>query len=94
MPRLWDQVREAVENERYVVSAHADLRLRERRIEMWQVEAAMSEAKLLLERPNDLPHPAVEVEILLPHGTPVKAVWSWLTPLDAAKLVTVHDYNT
>ncbi|MEM6554112.1 MAG: DUF4258 domain-containing protein [Planctomycetota bacterium] len=74
-------------------TAHADLRLRERQIETWQVEAAVAEAELIRERPDDRPLPAVEMRLLLPDGTPCKAVWSWLPASRTAKLVTVHFFD-
>lgn len=93
MPQLFDDIQNAVLQGRFVVGVHADLRLRERRIETWQVESAMIHAKLIVDRPLDIPNPAVEVELLLPDGTPIKAVWSWLSGAAAAKLVTVHFFD-
>ena len=93
MPSLFDQIKQAIESGRYVVGIHADLRLRERQIEMWQVEAAMADGKLIRERPNSEPNPSVETEILLPDGTSAKVIWSWLIRAQAAKLVSVHFYD-
>ncbi len=49
--------------------------------------------KLLLERPNDKPNPAIEVQERLPDGTEFKAVWSYLKRSGVAKLVTVHFFD-
>ncbi len=66
---------------------------RDRGIALWQVIAGIPEAQLLIERPRSLPHPVAEYELILPDGTPVKAVWSYIAPLDVAKLVTVHFFD-
>ena len=56
----------------------------------WQVVFAMRDGDLMLERPDALPNPAVEVRETLPDGAKVKAVWSYLRQSGVAKLVTVH----
>ena len=88
-----DHLRGLIEGERYLVGVHASERLEERGILEWQIIAAVEDAALLLERPSDLPNPAVEVIIELPDGTEVKAVWSHLASTDLAKLVTVHFFD-
>lgn len=90
MADLLAQVRDAVAAGRYVISNHADDRLRERRIPAWQVEAGVGDAELVQARPDATPNPVVEVEQILADGTPIKAVWSILPYNHAAKLVTVH----
>jgi hypothetical protein len=90
---LWDRIRGAVAEGRWVIGNHADDRLRERKVPAWQVEAGVADAKLLRERPDEQPNPAVEVEQVLADGTPIKAVWSWLRYNRAAKLVTVHFFD-
>jgi uncharacterized protein DUF4258 len=75
-----------------VVGLHASERLEERGVLEWQVVDGLESAALLAERPNDKPHPAIEVEQVLPDGTALKAVWS-LISADIAKLVTVHFFN-
>jgi hypothetical protein len=72
---------------------HAGNQLDERGIPDWQVVAGLAEGVLLRERPHGKPNPCVEVEQLLPDGTPVKAVWSWLPRHQVAKLVTVHYFD-
>jgi hypothetical protein len=90
MGQLFQDIKRVVREERYVVSSHADQRLRERRIERWQVIAGLEDGKLLAEHPRSTPLPSIEVEQLLADGTAVKAVWGYVAILDAAKLVTVH----
>lgn len=93
MGELFDRIRLAVEEDRVVIGNHADNRLRERRIPVWQVVAGIHEAHLIAERLQSKPNPSIEVEQLLPDGTAVKAVWSWLRYNEHAKLVTVHYYD-
>ena len=90
MGQLFDDIKRAVRAERYVISDHADERLRERKIELWQIISGLESGKLLQERPRSTPLPTAEVEQLLADGTAVKAVRAHVEPLDAAKLVTVH----
>jgi hypothetical protein len=90
MGAVFDRIRAAVAENRYVIGAHAGNQLDERGIANWQIPASLAEGRLLLERPRSRPNPIVEVEQLLPDGIAVKAVWSWLPYHDAAKLVTVH----
>lgn len=93
MARLFERIRQAVAEERYVIGIHADERLRERRIPAWQITGGLADAKLILERPKDKPHPSIEVEQMLADGTAVKVIWSWLGTDNAAKLVTVHFFD-
>ena len=74
MPQLFDHIRQAVEAERFIVSNHADDRLRERMIELWQISSGLDDARLFSERPKDTPNPSIEIEQTLADGTPVKAV--------------------
>jgi hypothetical protein len=90
---LADTIRKAVHDERYVFGAHADQRMRERRILGWQVLASLEVARVIAERSDAIPNPAVEFAQLLPDGTPFKAVWSWIESADIAKLVTVHFFD-
>ncbi|HKQ49028.1 MAG TPA: hypothetical protein VJZ71_13240 [Phycisphaerae bacterium] len=93
MGKLFDQIREAVEEGRYLIGVHAGNQLDERGIPDWQVVAGLDEGVLRIERPSAQPNPVVEVEELLPDGTTVNAVWSWLPHHRAAKLVTVHYFD-
>jgi hypothetical protein len=91
--RLADNIRQAVREERYVFGAHADQRLRERGIVGWQVAAGMDTGTLILERPDAIPNPAAEFDLILADGTPIKAVWAWIAVDRTTKLVTVHFYD-
>lgn len=93
MPSLFEQIREAVADERVVVSRHAAHRLRDRNLMAWQVVTGITEGTLRRTRPNDKPNPVVEVTQTLPDGTPVLAVWSWISQHRTAKLVTVHYFD-
>ena len=90
MPKLFNEIRTAVAQRRYLIGVHAGSQLDERGIPDWQVVGGLAEGVLLRERPQDKPNPAVEVQQVLPDGTPVKAIWSWLPQQEWAKLVTVH----
>ena len=90
MGQLADNIRKAVRDNRYVIGDHADERLKERRIMDWQVIAGLEDARLLTEREDSLPNPTAEFEASLADGTPIKAVWAWISRLRMAKLVTVH----
>jgi hypothetical protein len=52
-----------------------------------------ADGELIVERPEALPNPAVEVRETLPHGTGFKTVWSYLRQSGVAKLVTVHFFD-
>jgi hypothetical protein len=90
MGQLWNTIRQLVAEEKYIVGQHASERLEERGIMEWQVVGGLEEGALIAERPEAMPHPAVEVRESLPDGTEFKAVWSYLIQSGVAKLVTVH----
>jgi hypothetical protein len=90
MTRLLNKIRQAVGDDRIIISNHADDRLRERKIELWQVVSGVEHAILMKERPCARPLPVVEVRQLLADGTPVTVVWGWAEAQRIAKLVTVH----
>ena len=90
MPSFADNIRQAVREGRYVIGDHADLRLTTRGIMDWQVVEGLESSRLLLERDDGIPHPVAEFEQLLADGTPIKAVWAWISHKQIAKLVTVH----
>jgi hypothetical protein len=85
--------RHLVAAEKYVIGQHASERLEERGIMEWQVVAGLDDGILLVERPDAIPNPAVEVCESLPDGTEFKAVWSYLQHSGVAKLVTVHFFD-
>lgn len=89
MGALFDKIRVAVENDRFVVGWHADQRCEERGVTPWQLAVDLAEARLLRERPASRPNPSVVVAELLPDGTEARVVWSWLEVTERAKLITV-----
>jgi len=93
MGQLFNTIRQLVAEDKYIVSQHASERLEERGIMEWQVVVGLEDARLMTERPNASPNPAVVVRELLPDGTDVKAVWAHLRQSGVAKLVTVHFFD-
>ena len=91
--RIYDQIRALVDQGNYVVGGHAAERLEERGILEWQAVVGIEEGVLLVERPDAVPNPVVEVRETLPDGTEFKAVWSLLGQSGVAKLVTVHFFD-
>jgi hypothetical protein len=90
---LFETIRRLVATGRYVIGQHASERLDERGILEWQVVDGIESGRLLSERPDALPNPAVEVEEILADGSRVKAVWSHIVRANLAKLVTVHFFD-
>ncbi len=74
MGQLFNTIRQLVADERYVVGIHASERLEERGIMEWQAVAGLADGKLLDERPDAEPNPAIEVREWLPDGTDFKAI--------------------
>lgn len=93
MGRLFNTIRQLVNADKYLVGLHAAERLESRGIMEWQVVAALADGKLILERPDAKPNPAVEVRERLPDGIEFKAVWCHLRDSGVAKLVTVHFFD-
>ena len=93
MAVLFDTIRQLVVSGRYVIGQHASERLEERGVLEWQVVDGIEEGSLIVERPNASPNPAVEVRQWLADGTEIKAVWSLLSAVNVAKLVTVHYFD-
>lgn len=93
MGKLFDTIRELVDEGRYLIGQHAAERLEERGFMEWQAVTGLADAELIVERPDARPNPAVEVRETLPDGTEFKAVWSYLRQSNAAKLVTVHFFD-
>jgi hypothetical protein len=90
---LADKIRKAVRDEQYVFGAHADQRLRERRIVGWQVVEGLDTASLIREREDATPNSSAEFDQILPDGTSFKAIWSWIEEDEVAKLVMMHFYD-
>jgi len=57
MGRLFEQIRAAVENDRFFVAWHADERWEERGITAWHLVAGLAEAELVRERPQEQTKP-------------------------------------
>jgi hypothetical protein len=91
--RLRERIENAVLLDRLYVSFHARQRLRQRAVTLWQITSGLPEGKLLAERTDAKPHPAIEVEQFLADGVRVKAVWSYDSQEDEARLVTVHFFD-
>jgi hypothetical protein len=90
MGALYDKIREAIADDRFVIGWHADERTEERAITGWQIIDGIDNARLLRERPASKPNPSVVLEQILADGTTVEVVWSWLERSRRAKLVTVY----
>jgi hypothetical protein len=93
MGQLFETIRRLVSEERYLVGEHASERLEERGILEWQAVEGLDDGDLMVERPDAVPNPAIEVRETLPDGTEFKAVWSLLRRSGVAKLVTVHFFD-
>lgn len=59
MGKLFDRIREAVRQNRFLVSWHADERVEEREVAVWQLVAGLEDAQLERERPASKPHPPI-----------------------------------
>jgi hypothetical protein len=93
MGELYRRIRHLVREEKYIVGLHASERLVERGFLEWQVVAALDDGELIQESPHAEPNPTIEVRELLPDGTDLKAVWSYLKKSEVAKPVTVHFFD-
>jgi hypothetical protein len=93
MPQLFQIIQELIANGQYIIGQHASERMEERDIMEWQVVDGFRDCVLLVERAHDKPFASIEVEELLPDGTEVKVVWSYLPNSNIAKLVTVHYFD-
>ena len=65
MGKLLSAIREAVDQNRYLVSWHADERCEERGITAWQLVAGLADGELVQERPTSRPNPAVVLRQIL-----------------------------
>jgi len=90
MGRLFEQIKQAVREDRFLVGWHADERCEERGATDWQVVSGLDDAELVRERPRSKPNPSVVVRQVLPGGYEIEAIWSWLAHTGEAKLVTVY----
>lgn len=85
---LWREIRGRLKQDLFRVSLHAQERLAERRVELWQILDGVEDAEVLEERPASRPHPSVVVRQILADGTEVRVVWSFSARLKDAALVT------
>jgi hypothetical protein len=90
MGRLFNNIRSAVQEDRFLVSWHADEQCEERAVSVWQIVAGFQDAQLVRERPRSKPNPSVVTRQTLADGTEVEVIWSWLSGTRQAKLVTVY----
>ncbi|HVC96999.1 MAG TPA: DUF4258 domain-containing protein [Pirellulales bacterium] len=90
MGAIFDKIRKAVAEDRFIVSWHADERCEEREVTDWQLVAGLQDAELIRERPASKPNPSVVVRQVLEDGSEVQVIWSWLASSRRAKLVTVY----
>ncbi|HEX8322728.1 MAG TPA: DUF4258 domain-containing protein [Tepidisphaeraceae bacterium] len=90
MSRLWQAIRDAIVEERYLISFHADERCEERGMSSWQLAAEVEAAELWRERPSSQPHASVILRQALASGEAVFAIWAWLPIESKALLVTVY----
>ena len=90
---LVNTIRRAVSEGRYIATEHAEERLEERGIPLWQLEVGLSEGTVTAVRPLDEPNPSIEVEQELADGTKINVVWSYAIAADEARLVTAHFFD-
>lgn len=90
MGSLYRKIQDAIRNDRYLISWHADERCEERGITDWQIVAGFADAELVRERPRSKPNPSVIVRQELADGTEVEAIWAYLAESGRAMLVTVY----
>ena len=93
MSALFEKIKRLVREDKFLIGLHASERMLERNTIEWQVVAELEQGELLDDNLDALPNPLVEVKEMLPDGTEFKAVWSYLSHSDVAKLVTVHFFD-
>lgn len=93
MGKLYENIRKAVSEDRFVVSLHADERCEERGVTAWQLVSGLDTSVLIRERPGSQPNPSIIVRTELVDGTEVEVIWSWLETTQKAQLVTVYFGN-
>lgn len=90
MAEIFNRIRDAVRDDRFLVSWHADERCEERNVAVWQVIAGLEDARLKQERAASEPNPSVVVVQDLVGGDEVEVVWAWLPDSGRAMLATVY----
>ena len=88
--KYYERICQAVREDRFVVSFHADERCEERAVSPWQLVAGLEDSVLVRERPRSKPNPSVIVRTPLADGMEVEVIWSWLDETQRAQLVTVY----
>jgi hypothetical protein len=88
--RLFKQIRQAVLEDRFVASWHADEQCEEREISILELVVSIGGAELIRERPRSKPNPSVVLRQVMPDGRPVEVIWAWLEGSMRAKLVTAY----
>jgi len=78
MGKLFDQIKQAVRQDRFLVGWHADERCEERGVTDWQIVCVLQDGELVRERPRSKPNPSVVVRQFLSDGSEVEVIWSWL----------------
>jgi hypothetical protein len=89
MSALYDRIKAAVLDDRYLVSWHADERCEDRGVTVWQVVSGLEQAVLVRERPQSKPNPSIVVRQDLPDGSEIEVIWSWMAESRRAILVTI-----
>jgi len=89
MSALYDRIKAAVLDDRYLVSWHADERCEGRGVTVWQVVSGLEQAVLVRERPQSKPNPSIVVRQDLPDGSEIEVIWSWMAESRRAILVTI-----
>ena len=90
MGKLYGNIRDAITDDRFLVSWHADERCEERGAAVWQLVADFDDAQPVRERSASKPNPSIVVRQELPDGSEVEAIWAWMGQSRRAKLVTVY----
>jgi hypothetical protein len=90
VPPLARSILSSIEQGRYLVTDHADERLRERGILLWQVLEGVGRPICTFDDPGATPFPKSEIDFYLVDGTRVRSVWSWSRASGTARLVTIH----
>jgi hypothetical protein len=90
MTDLVEKIRDAISDDRFLVSRHASRRLRERGATAWQVIDATLMGRAHRIQVDAEPNPKVLFQLLLADGSEWTAVWSWLGHNKTAKLVPVY----
>jgi hypothetical protein len=85
---LIDQIRSAVQENRFVVGVTARMQMEERKVALWQIETGLVDGNAV-EVPESKPHPSILVDQVLLDGTLVVVSWSWLGGSNQAKLISV-----